>query len=403
MKRHASAERLGIPFDSLAVDIDDGLKERSRYNRMSNGFQCKKCGRNYPSRYHLAKHYKHHEQQENETELNLNDDADAAADGAAAADDDHSIIMKRRPYVRSHPHQPKTEFICEACDVTFKRYVSLKEHIASKHASKGNFTCSKCNRTYPNRYYLQKHMKRHQGGKLKEEVARLEENLIERNQYHRAHSHRPTSNFECDFCHKTLSSYYSIREHMLSKHRSKKKAQTKTKTKPNPCPKCGKKFLSEKRLERHNCAMLGYVSHASKPKAELKHMCSTCGRLFVDRSSLKEHEETHLGIMSSCELCGRVFLHKNYLRKHIRTVHSRERPFSCNVDGCEWTFAYQQCLKRHQARRHGMVTNRNACPICSKEFPESTYHLKRHLKAHANNTAKEYFPEPKPTADPPVI
>lgn len=42
------------------------------------------------------------------------------------------------------------------------------------------------------------------------------------------------------------------------------------------------------------------------------------------------------------------------------------------------------------------VNKRNACPICSKEFPDSTYHLKRHLKAHANNTAKEYFPEQKP-------
>lgn len=442
LKRHAEAEACGIPMESLPVDLDDGLMERKRYIRMGpnekrnssyacqecghefskfsyltqhrrakhgfdNGFRCKKCGRNYPSRYYLEKHYKKHEKQENKPELNLNftvNNVDDVVDDEDDDDDDHSTLMEQKQYVRNHPHQPKTKFICETCDDVFKRYDSLKEHMTSRHSNKESFMCSKCNCMYPNRYYLQKHMKRHQHGQQKEELDHLDDNLVERNQYFRVHPHRPTSNFICDFCHKTLSSYYSIREHMFSKHTKKKyEKENETEKKPRPCPRCSKTFLSRRRLEKHRCAKHSYItSDASKSKVESKQMCSTCGRLFADLSRLKEHEETHLGIMSSCKICGKQYKHKNYLRKHMRSVHSQERPFSCNIDGCEWTFAYSQCLKRHQARRHGMVTNRNACPICSKEFPDSTYHLKRHLKSHANNTAKEYIPTPKPTGNAPV-
>lgn len=448
MKRHQAAEACGIPVESLAVDLDNGLMQRSRYIRKGPGekrnssfecnecgqlfykfsylnqhrrrkhgfdssFQCKKCGLYYPSQYDLDEHNKQHEKPANEpeSELNLNyfvdevdddDDKDDENDDDDDEDDDEndnhknsnqSTIAKRKPYVRNHPHQPKTKFTCETCDVTFKRYDSLKEHMTSKHLSKESFKCTKCHRMYPNRYYLQKHMKRHQRDQPQEEVDHLDDNLIERNQYFRVHPHRPTSKFVCDICHKTLSTYYSIGEHMLSKHINKEGKKRLS------CPICKKTFLSRKRLGKHHCTKHSYnASDASTSKVESKQMCSTCGRLFADRSRLKEHEETHLGIMSTCKICGKQFLHKNYLRKHVRSVHSQERPFVCNVDGCEWAFSYQQCLKRHQARRHGMITNRNACPICSKEFPDSTYHLKRHLKAHANNTAKEYIPEPKPAS-----
>lgn len=117
-------------------------------------------------------------------------------------------------------------------------------------------------------------------------------------------------------------------------------------------------------------------------------MCCTCGRFFRDSSKLRDHEQQiHLGIKYSCEICKKQLANKNGLRAHLQKVHTEERRFKCNVDGCEWASRYPICLKVHQARRHGMVKNRNPCPICSKEFPDSLYHLKRHLKAHENNRA----------------
>lgn len=415
LKRHEDLERCGLSADQLVEDLDENLMERNKYVRsepnqfntsfdcdecgttfskfcfltehkrskhsQEKAFRCRKCGRYYQSRYYLAKHMKRHE--------NVTNSSDLVIDNSSDCDED---LIERKPYVRNHPHQPKSDFVCESCGMTYKRYELLKEHMISNHSSKESFMCKFCQRSYPNRYYLQKHMKRHAKTKTDEdEYNNLDKDLMERRRYIRVHPHRPTSNFECDICHKVLSSYYSIREHMHSKHSKKSKEK-------HTCPKCNKIFVSKKRLKKHDNLKHSDVPGAEcavKTKVQTKQMCSICGRLYPDRSKLLAHEKSHSGIMISCEICDKKFVHKNYLRKHIRSVHSRERPFVCNVDGCEWTFAYQQCFKRHQARRHGMVRNRNACPICSKEFPESTYHLKRHLKAHANNTAKEYIPEPK--------
>lgn len=315
------------------------------------------------------------------------------------------FLKVKKQYVRSHPHQPTTEFICETCDLTFKRYELLREHMTMTHKSEESFLCNQCHNVFPNRYYLCKHMKRHQREQAQEDLKHLDDDLFERKQYFKVHPHRPTSNLVCDICKKTLANYYSLRDHMFSKHLSKKKRSKLT------CSKCKSIFLSKHRLEMHCIAMHSNnpilidesKSKVEEKKTEEKQMCSTCGRLFPDRTKLKEHEETHLGIMTACEICGKQFIHKNYLRKHVRNVHTKtnknERRFKCKIDGCEWTFAYQQCLIRHRARRHGIVKNRNACPICGKEFPESTYHLNRHLKAHANNTAKEYIPEQKPASE----
>lgn len=196
MKCHATAEEFGVSIGGLAVDIDDGLKQRSEYHKMGtskdrngtfdcnecgetfskfwcltrhrrekhnfdNGFQCKTCGRSYPSRYFLEKHYKQHKRQENKPELSLDV---TNHDGAAADDDDPLTLMKRKPYARGHAHRPKSEFICETCDTTYKRYNSLKQHMITKHSSNESFVCSKCDRMYPNQYYLRKHMMRNQCG-----------------------------------------------------------------------------------------------------------------------------------------------------------------------------------------------------------------------------------------------
>lgn len=426
LKRHEEAEQMGVPEEQLFGDLDDGLMERNKYIRPEpnekektefecqecgivfkkfflltehkrakhsdeNGFPCRKCGRSYPNRYYLAKHLKRHEN-ETETEMITVDDNESLDKIDLIEDSlvgEEKNVIERMHSAQDHPHQPKSEFICESCGLVYQRYELLKEHMISNHSSKASFMCHICNRLYPNRQHLAKHMKRHLS-QPKDEDDNFDKDLVKRCKYIKVHPHRPTSNLTCDICKKVLSSYYSMKEHMRSRHSRKAKVK-------HACSKCKKLFVSKKRLKKHKETKHSDLpAEAVKSKIEKKHICSVCGRLFPDKSKMIAHEKTHFGIMTSCEICNKTFLHKNYLRKHIKSVHARERPFSCNIDGCEWTFAYPQCLKRHQARRHGMVTNRNACPICSKEFPESTYHLKRHLKAHANNTAKEYIPEQKP-------
>lgn len=434
LKRHEEAEKNGIPFDQLAEDLDAGLMERNKYVRaernerkssyncddcgitfkkfclltehrrskhsVDNGFRCYKCGRSYPSRYYLTKHLKRHTETDTMAVIEFND---------KSSECDNPLIEPFIPtqYQIIHASQPKAEFTCDFCGLVYGSYDLLTEHMVSNHSDSASFICNICNGVYPNRFCLEKHMKQHQqhqepqkhhdNHEVKaQEIVRseeqfiannLDENLVEREKYIRAHPHRPLSNITCDICQKVLRSYYSLKEHMLLKHSSGTKGK-------HSCPLCKKLFASKKRVEKHKELKHpdGTAEEKTKWKAGPKQMCSVCGRLFPDKSKMIAHEKTHFGIMTSCEICGKKFLHKHYLRKHIKSVHSNHRPFGCNIDGCNWSFAYPQCLKRHQARKHGMVTNRNECPICGKDFPDSTYHLKRHLKAHANNTAKEYIP-----------
>ncbi|XP_031638773.1 zinc finger protein 91-like [Contarinia nasturtii] len=407
MKRHEELEKNCISIDQFEGDLDEDLVARNKYLRPDpnetkssydcdecgltftkfhkltehirskhsddNGYRCTKCGRCFPNRYYLTKHKKIHEN--NTRSINVTDDES----------------NEQRPYTINQPHQRNSTFVCNTCGMIYPKYELLQEHISSNHTSLESFMCGVCNRSYPNRHDLVKHMKRHQSDtKVEEKIANVvEENLVKRHKYFRAHPHRPVSNFECDICKKVLSSFYSMEDHMKSKHSKKSKTRY-------PCSKCKKDFMTKKRLKQHETLKHSTVKpEVVKPKVETKHMCSICGRLFPERSKMIMHEKTHSGTTISCETCGKEFLYKHYLQKHIKNVHSKVKNLACGIDGCEWKFAYQQCLIRHRARRHGIVKNRNACPICSKEFPESKYHLQRHLKAHANNTAKEYIPEPK--------
>lgn len=431
LKRHEEAEKNGIPMDQLAGDLDAGLMERNKYVRaepnehkssydcddcgmtfkkfclltehrrakhsVENGFRCRKCGRHYPSRYYLTKHMKRHAETDTMAIIEVNDES---------SEYDKQLI---EPFIPipipipipiNHSNQQKSEFTCDSCGLIYNTYDLLNEHMITNHSDSATskFICNICSGVYPNRYSLEKHMKQHHDNhemETNESVNNeaqliantLDENLVERERYIRAHPHRPLSNITCDICQKVLKSYYSLREHMLLKHSSGVNSK-------HSCSICKKLFVSKKRVEKHMELKHpdGTAEEKTKWRAGPKQMCSVCGRLFPDKSKMIAHEKTHFGILTSCNICGKQFLHKHYLRKHINSVHANQRPFACNIDGCKWRFAYPQCLKRHQARKHDMVSNRNPCPICSKEFPDSTYHLKRHLMAHANNTAKEYIP-----------
>lgn len=291
---------------------------------------------------------------------------------------------------KAHPHQAES-FNCDICGSTLDSFDALCKHMMGHSKS---FQCEICKKSYTTQNYFKKHIKIHEKATENQRNAgpgtdlpkkeptqnHLDGGLIPKN-VSRLHPHQPTSDFQCDICQKVLCNYYSLKGHMLSKHSNRRKFE---------CSICNKMFVTEKCLEKHRNGM-------HKNGLKKMHMCSVCGKLFPDRSNMRAHERSHDGIkVLTCEVCNKKFANNFSLKKHIKAIHNKERPFICNIDGCKWTFAQQSPFARHQARRHGMVKNRNPCPICSKEFPDSTYHLKRHLKAHENNTAKEYIPKPKP-------
>uniref|UniRef100_A0A1B6DZU3 C2H2-type domain-containing protein n=1 Tax=Clastoptera arizonana TaxID=38151 RepID=A0A1B6DZU3_9HEMI len=77
-----------------------------------------------------------------------------------------------------------------------------------------------------------------------------------------------------------------------------------------------------------------------------------------------------------CSTCGQKYKNKVILRVHRQTVHSIDKPFSCNE--CSMTFKTKGSLTRHQ-RRH-TDERPYVCIACSKGFRDSGS-LTRHLKS----------------------
>eukprot|EP00794_Sanderia_malayensis_P016936 gene16936-18643_t len=76
--------------------------------------------------------------------------------------------------------------------------------------------------------------------------------------------------------------------------------------------------------------------------------CRTCGEVFNELQSLKEHSKTH--DTYQCQMCYRTFTTKWNLTNHMRS-HTGERPFGCNI--CGKRFFMRHHLKRHlESQKH---------------------------------------------------
>ncbi|XP_068437457.1 zinc finger and BTB domain-containing protein 14 isoform X3 [Clinocottus analis] len=136
------------------------------------------------------------------------------------------------------------------------------------------------------------------------------------------------------------------------------------------CQVCGKTFLDESRLRKHE-----KLHSAERPFA-----CEICTKAFTTHAHLKEHLKIHTGFKPyRCDVCGKSFIRAPDLKKHER-VHSNERPFACQM--CEKAFKHKSHLKDHERRHRGEKPF--VCPSCTKAFAKAS-----DLKRHENNMHSE--------------
>ena len=145
----------------------------------------------------------------------------------------------------------------------------------------------------------------------------------------------PKGTLKCPICSKKKTSYFSMVDHIKSKHG----IETLGKHRPNlMCNDCDIAFnssiiLSEHMREYHrqiNCMYCGLKYNASRslrrhikekhPKGERSvFVCLDCG--WTDRiyATYVKHREECLGPV--CGICGRVFKKKDTLYRHFRSKH----------------------------------------------------------------------------------
>ncbi|XP_011310246.1 zinc finger protein 62 homolog [Fopius arisanus] len=161
-------------------------------------------------------------------------------------------------------------------------------------------------------------------------------------------------------------------------------------------------------------AMMKLSSHMRVHSDDRDFECSHCGKRFKQSSQLRNHRIHHLDRKSmeiprwytskTCEMCGKTYADAKCLRNHMQAVHSKLRPYVCNICGhsssrkanlqmhlrqhtgdkpfncdlCDFKTGDHNSLRRHIMRHTGVRPYK--CPHCSYSAIQSNSY-KNHLKA----------------------
>ncbi|XP_030748180.1 zinc finger protein 208 isoform X2 [Sitophilus oryzae] len=144
--------------------------------------------------------------------------------------------------------------------------------------------------------------------------------------------------YQCERCIKVFSSVNALENHRNNEHAAS-----------FCCEECNQTLPSAKAL----------LIHCRAHKSLKPYVCDTCGRSYSQTSHLWQHMRFHQGIKPfACphEGCEARYTIRPDLKDHIRKVHTRERPFKCNVcNKCFLTGSvyYQHRLIHTNDRRYG--------------------------------------------------
>ncbi|XP_014243380.1 zinc finger protein 569-like [Cimex lectularius] len=141
------------------------------------------------------------------------------------------------------------------------------------------------------------------------------------------------------------------------------------------CSVCLMTFKQKNQLRNHQAYHLKGSSSDLAPNWVKKRECDQCKKMFSDAKALKKHvQAVHSKLRPYiCQVCGHCSATKDMLRMHLRQ-HSGEKPHTCNV--CSFSTGDHNTLRRHMLRHMGLKPYQ--CPHCSFSAIQSSS-LKTHL------------------------
>lgn len=142
------------------------------------------------------------------------------------------------------------------------------------------------------------------------------------------------------------------------------------------CRDCGKSFKQASQLRNHRIMHLDRKA-VEVPRWYTSKTCEMCGKTYADSKCLKNHmQAVHSKLRPYvCNVCGHSSARKAMLQMHLRQ-HTGDKPFNCDI--CDFKTGDHNSLRRHIMRHTGVRPYK--CPHCSYSAIQSSSY-KNHLKA----------------------
>ena len=181
---------------------------------------------------------------------------------------------------------------------------------------------------------------------------------------------------QCGCGYKTMS-YKILRAH----------SQTHENLRQFKCDVCSKGFNQMSQLKNH------VVTHLDKTIAEVPSwakpkQCDICQKVFSDSKSLKKHVQAIHSKLKPyiCNVCNHKSARKAMLQLHMRQ-HTGDKPYSC--DSCDYKTGDHNSLRRHKRRHTGDKPYKCLlCPYAAIQSSSYKSHLKSKHPEHADTELK---------------